>query len=271
MAKDYVGNTSVSTTYHASTDAPLAGPARWQTGTQIKGSPFVDATSWPTPPIDQWSNDSGVKGYFLGFVTAALASKSIGHTSKNTTEVKACWGGSLNIYDGNNGESYNGDVTVSDYYKSYINNIRAKGGDVILSFGGVSNEPIEGPITDIKKIVDIYLKTINNYKLTAIDFDFESGFLAHNEALNRHISAITEVIKAKPELKISYTLPVDGTTGLMGTAKYSLKNCMMPVLPHHLLMVCQWNLVKVQVQIFLSVLDFLLKVQIIQILMEVRE
>ncbi|BBJ31971.1 hypothetical protein RAS_10800 [Rickettsia asiatica] len=176
VAKDYVGNTSVSTTYHASTDAPLAGPARWQTGTQIKGSPFVDATSWPTPPIDQWSNDSGVKGYFLGFVTAALASKSIGHTSKNTTEVKACWGGSLNIYDGNNGESYNGDVTVSDYYKSYINNIRAKGGDVILSFGGVSNKPIEGPITDIKKIVDIYLKTINNYKLTAIDFDFEGGF-----------------------------------------------------------------------------------------------
>lgn len=215
-AKDYAGNTSASTTYHASTDAPLAGPARWQTGTQIKSSPFVDATSWPTPPIDQWSNDSGVDGYFLGFVTAALTSKSTGYTSKNAAEVKACWGGSLSIYDGNNQQSYDGDVTVSDYYKSYINNIREKGGDIILSFGGASNEPIEGPMTDIKKIVDIYLKTIANYSLTAIDFDFEGGFLAHNDALDRHISAITEVIKAKPTLKISYTLPVDGAPGLMG-------------------------------------------------------
>lgn len=122
----------------------------------------------------------------------------------------------MSIYDGNNQQSYDGDVTVSDYYKSYINNIREKGGDIILSFGGASNEPIEGPMTDIKKIVDIYLKTIANYSLTAIDFDFEGGFLAHNDALDRHISAITEVIKAKPTLKISYTLPVDGAPGLMG-------------------------------------------------------
>ncbi|WP_342170132.1 fibronectin type III domain-containing protein [Rickettsia endosymbiont of Seladonia tumulorum] len=205
---DYANNTSVPSLYYASTGEALKGPAAWQEGNHIKGSPFVDATAWPTPPIDKWAESTNLKGYFLGFITAA--------TDKNTGEVKACWGGNLSMSDGNDNQQYEGDVIVSDYYKSYISGIREKNGDIILSFGGASNEPIEGPITDIKQIVDIYLKAIKNYDLTAIDFDFEGGFLAHNEALDRHIVAITEVIKAHPELKVSYTLPVDGAPGLMG-------------------------------------------------------
>lgn len=67
---------------------------------------------------------------------------------------------------------------------------------------------------DVSKIVDIYLKAIANYGLTLIDF--EGGFLGHTDALDRHIAAITEVIKAKPDIKISYTLPVDGAPGLIG-------------------------------------------------------
>lgn len=207
-AVDYAGNASPSISYDAYTDEVLKGPARWQESNWIKGSPYVDSTAWPTPPIDTWYKETDVQGYFLGFITATV--------DKNSGTVKACWGGNTSVYDGNDNQTYEGDVTVSDYYKSYINNIRTNGGDIILSFGGASNEPIERSTTDIKQIVDIYLKAITNYGLTAIDFDFEGGFLGNIEALDRHIAAITEVIKANPQLKISYTLPVDGAPGLMG-------------------------------------------------------
>ncbi|HJD61714.1 MAG TPA: fibronectin type III domain-containing protein [Rickettsia endosymbiont of Columbicola hoogstraali] len=207
-AVDFAGNASASSEYYASTDEALKGPAKWNTGNWIKGSPFVDSTAWPTPPIDKWAAEYNLKGYFLGFITAAFDTASGSH--------KACWGGNLKMYDGIDNQKYDGDVTISNYYKTYINGIRKNGGDVILSFGGASNEPIEAPISDVKKIVDIYIKAITNYGLTLIDFDFEGGFLGHTDALDRHIAAITEVIKAKPDIKISYTLPVDGAPGLMG-------------------------------------------------------
>lgn len=91
IAVDYAGNMSASTSYCASTDEALKGPARWQDGNQIKGSPFVDGTGWPTPPIDKWAELINLKGYFLGFITAAV--------DKDSGEVKACWGGNLSMFD----------------------------------------------------------------------------------------------------------------------------------------------------------------------------
>ncbi|XVN42226.1 MAG: chitinase [Candidatus Rickettsia vulgarisii] len=114
---------------------------------------------------------------------------------------------------GNTQKSYPGDLTISNYYKPYINNIR---GDVIISFGGAANLPIENYMTNIGELISNYSDIIKNYSLKAIGFDFEGSFLADNTALNRHIVAITEVIQENPELKISYTLSVNGAPGLMG-------------------------------------------------------
>ncbi|WP_082068162.1 fibronectin type III domain-containing protein [Rickettsia bellii] len=90
-AVDFAGNASASSAYYASTDEALKGPAKWNTGNWIKGSPFVDSTAWPTPPIDKWAAEYNLKGYFLGFITAAFDTASGSH--------KACWGGNLKMYD----------------------------------------------------------------------------------------------------------------------------------------------------------------------------
>ncbi|HJD56275.1 MAG TPA: hypothetical protein LFW21_06660 [Rickettsia endosymbiont of Pyrocoelia pectoralis] len=261
QACDYSSNKSeFNLSKEFTTSMPLTGPGEWK----IPDSEFVDYTAWPTPNIIKYREATGLTGYFLGFVTGA--------------DGKACWGGNLSIYDGDTGETHDGDVTVSKYKKAEIKELRDMGGEVIMSFGGASNAPIEEAgrikiknIQQIKeiyakkvtkqtlnelekelqkyldkadginlsevnsiikyytekpsietltsntsKIINIYLKAIENYNLTYIDFDFEGGFLGNTAALETHIAAITEVIKQKPNLKISYTLPVDGAPGLMG-------------------------------------------------------
>jgi len=267
QARDYSGNVSeFNSAKEFTTSLPLPGPGKWE----IAGSEFIDYTAYPTPEITKYGDKTGLKGYFLGFVTGA----------HDNGTLKACWGGNLSIYDGNNDQTYNGDVTVSGYQKEEIEQFRAQGGEVIMSFGGAANEPIEASLIQSKnikaisnlytkqaskqslsklendlahyfannnqsfnealkqvssiiklntakptieslaksttEIVNIYLQTINNYNLKYIDFDFEGGFLDNVAALEKHIAAITEVIKQKPDLKISYTLPVDGAPGLMG-------------------------------------------------------
>ncbi|XVN42225.1 MAG: fibronectin type III domain-containing protein [Candidatus Rickettsia vulgarisii] len=90
-AVDYSGNHSDwSKEFSFSTSEPLKGPAPWQSGLWIKCAPFIDATSWPTPPADEWSKATGIKYYFLGFATGA----------EINGKYKACWGGNATITDG---------------------------------------------------------------------------------------------------------------------------------------------------------------------------
>src|SRR5947208_1973655 len=76
----------------------------------LRVAPYVDMGAWPTPSLSGMSSASGLKGLTLGFVTSA--------------GCKASW---FNAYDPRGG-----------WQRSEIDKIRAKGGDVKISFGGAS-------------------------------------------------------------------------------------------------------------------------------------
>lgn len=169
----------------------------------MSAAPFIDYAAWPTPQCSQYGQASGLKNYVLGFLTAGLVSGS----------YRPCWGGNATIADSNYpDEVYSGDATVSDYGKQDIAALRAAGGDVAISFGGQAGQLIEEKVTDIPTLVELYAGVINNYQLAMIDFDIEGGALVSADILQRHVAAISQVQALFPQLKLSWTLPVDGQT-----------------------------------------------------------
>ncbi len=181
------------------TGEPLPDPGDWD----LRRAPFVDYTAWPTPQIAEYSSASGVDAYFLGFLVA-----------KPGGDKQIYWGGQSVMVDSNiPDESFSGNATISDYGKKDIRLFRNMGGEVILSFGGASNVPVEEEETDITKIVALYSAIIKNYGIRHIDFDFEGAFIHNQEAQDRHVAAMAQLLQQFFYVQISYTLPVDGAPG----------------------------------------------------------
>ncbi|WP_330984784.1 MULTISPECIES: fibronectin type III domain-containing protein [Enterobacterales] len=171
----------------------------------ISAAPYIDYTAWPTPQCSKYGSESGLKNYILGFIV----------TGTVDGEPRPCWGGQSALSDSNDPNSeavYSGDATISEYGKSDIAALRAAGGDIVVSFGGASGQLIEETITDIPALVSLYSGVIENYALTMIDFDIEGAALQRKDILQRHLSVISQVQALYPQLKISWTLPVDGQT-----------------------------------------------------------
>jgi len=168
--------------------------------------PFVDGLAWPTPDLPTLVGNAGTKGCFVGFVVGR--------------DKKPCWGGHLTVYDSNTGAEEDGDARTSNYHKEFFSRYP----DAILSIGGAAGLP---PASDASLSPDdlckMYSDIIDNYNLKGLDFDFEGGFLADYEALERHLTAVQKLLHQKPSLKLTYTLPVDGSPGLQGFNYYGKK------------------------------------------------
>src|SRR5215469_10146775 len=94
-------------------------------------------------------------------------------------------------------------------YADQINQIRARGGDVIVSFGGEAGTELAIAETNVTALESEYQSVIDRYKLTWVDFDIE-GEALHKSAANRRRNIALASLQAKnPGLIISYTLPVD--------------------------------------------------------------
>lgn len=179
----------------------------------ISSSLYIDITAFPTPQADILAQKIDIKGYFL---EGAIAFKD-----KNTNQIKLCWNDSLPIIDTNDQKSYEGDLTKSDYYKNYINNIRINGGDVILSLSGPNSQEIETLIPDDdEQVTKIYLAIIRNYQLKYVNFNFQRDFLCNDLAVKCHIKAIAKLIKELPELRIAYSIPVEHLKGFNSCTEY---------------------------------------------------
>ncbi|MEU4645050.1 fibronectin type III domain-containing protein [Micromonospora sp. NPDC023814] len=185
ISRNYSG---YSESFTASTTEPLPDPGDWD----APRAPFVDYTAWPNPQLTEYANESGIDGFFTGFLVA-----------KPGGDKKVYWGG----YDSL------GDATTSTHGKDDIAAFAARHGKTILSFGGASNVPLEEEETDVVKIAATYEAILANYNVNHLDFDFEGGFIHNDAGQDRHVAAISQVLQAHPSLKVSYTLPVDGAPG----------------------------------------------------------
>jgi hypothetical protein len=114
-------------------------------------------------------------------------------------------------------------------FGAQIKEVQNAGKEVIIAFGGYADpvlfpkgREIAGLITDIDRLAKAYIDFIKVHNVKRVDFDVEiGGSLDDTEVSRRRNDAILKIIQALPDIKISYTLPVESKTGL-GTASMAL-------------------------------------------------
>lgn len=167
-----------------STPAPTPTPTGG-TGTGTTSSagfaPYVDTSLYPAFDLLGAADATGVKNYNLAFVTdgGGCAPK---------------WGG---VTD-----------PAGDAVAAQIGSLRAKGGDVRVSFGGASGSELATTCSSADALATAYGKVIDAFKLTKVDFDVEGGALPNTAANTRRAQAIAKLQAQHPGLDVSFTLPV---------------------------------------------------------------
>lgn len=97
-----------------------------------------------------------------------------------------------------------------NFYHDQIDDIRQRGGDVIMSFGGEAGKELANVIEDPLQLEAAYQKVIDQYEFTWLDFDIEGNNLNQGRLdSERRNTALAGLQKKNPGLIVSYTLPVD--------------------------------------------------------------
>ncbi|MFD8202230.1 cellulose binding domain-containing protein [Streptomyces sp. NPDC059701] len=164
----------------ATTPAPSGTPGEGTTG-GAGFAPYVDTSLYPAFDLVANAEATGVKNYHLAFVTDGG-----GCTPK--------WGGVTDL--------------ASDAVARQIGALRAKGGDVRVSFGGASGSELATTCASADALAAAYGKVVDTYGLTKVDFDVEGGALPDTAANTRRAQAVTALRKRHPDLDVSFTLPV---------------------------------------------------------------
>ncbi|KIE28206.1 sugar hydrolase [Streptomyces sp. MUSC 125] len=151
------------------------------TTTSAGFAPYVDTSLYPPFDLLAAADATGVKNYHLAFITDGG-----GCTPK--------WGGVTEV--------------TGDAVAAQIGSLRAKGGDVRVSFGGASGSELATTCSSADAVAAAYGKVIDAFKLTKVDFDIEGGALPNTAANTRRARAIAELQAQHPGLDVSFTLPV---------------------------------------------------------------
>lgn len=144
-------------------------------------APYVDTSLYPAFDLLASATATGVKDYNLAFITDGG-----GCTPK--------WGGVTDL--------------ASDGVASQIGALRAKGGDVRVSFGGASGSELATTCSSADALAAAYGKVVDAYSLTKVDFDVEGGALPNTAANTIRAQAIAKLQQQHPNLDVSFTLPV---------------------------------------------------------------
>ena len=114
------------------------------------------------------------------------------------------------IADKQNQPAWDGRFALDkNLYADQIKAIRQRGGDVIVSFGGADGREIARVETNAAALQSAYQTVINRYHLTWLDFDIEGKALKEDRINELRNTVLARLQAKKPDLRISYTLPVD--------------------------------------------------------------
>lgn len=160
-------------------------------------APYVDATAYPTVKVGDIAAENGVDRYTLGFVVA-----------RDASTCEATWGTYYSLDVGPSAWESGSEYFLYDQ----VATLRAAGGDVMVSFGGAANTPIEAACGSVEEVVAEYQRVIDTLELTRIDFDIEGSWLADTASVHRRSLAIAalqaDAAAAGRALHVWYTLPV---------------------------------------------------------------
>lgn len=151
------------------------------TTTSAGFAPYVDTSLYPAFDLLAAATATGVKDYNLAFITDGG-----GCTPK--------WGGVTDL--------------AGDGVASQIGALRAKGGDVRVSFGGAAGSELATTCSSAEALATAYGKVVDAFDLTKVDFDVEGGALPDTAANTRRAQAIAKLQQQHPSLDVSFTLPV---------------------------------------------------------------
>ncbi|MEV4329538.1 cellulose binding domain-containing protein [Streptomyces sp. NPDC049597] len=169
-----------------STPSATPTPTPTQTGAPTPGAaarfaPYVDTSLYPAYDMLDTAARTGVKEFHLAFITAGGGCVPL-------------WGGVTGLGD--------------DKVAAQIGDLRAKGGDVRVSFGGAAGRELALNCATADELAKAYGKVVDTYRLTKVDFDVEGAALPDTAANSRRAQAIAQLQKSHPDLDVSFTLPV---------------------------------------------------------------
>ncbi|GAA0579810.1 T2SS-translocated chitinase [Paractinoplanes ferrugineus] len=147
--------------------------------------PYVDVTLTPTfqfqDPDANPANDVA-----LAFVVASPADS-----------CAPSWGG-----------AYTPDEAASSLeLDRRISQLRAAGGNIMLSLGGLNNSELAVACTDQMRLTDAYRQLIKRYGVTTLDLDIEGTAVADTASLQRRAAAL-KTVQAETGVGVWLTLPV---------------------------------------------------------------
>ncbi|WP_328303049.1 cellulose binding domain-containing protein [Streptomyces sp. NBC_00435] len=154
------------------------------TGTPAAGArfaPYVDTSLYPAYDLVDTAARTGVKEFHLAFVTSGGGCAPL-------------WGGVTDL--------------ASDRVAAQIGALRAKGGDVRVSFGGAAGSELALNCRSADELAAAYGKVIDQYRLTKVDFDIEGAALPDTAANARRAQAVALLQNSHPGLDVAFTLPV---------------------------------------------------------------
>ncbi|MGW7457280.1 cellulose binding domain-containing protein [Streptomyces sp. NPDC054797] len=167
------GSPSPTATATPTTPAPGGSGARF--------APYVDTSLYPAYDLVDTATRTGVKEFHLAFITSGGGCAPM-------------WGGVTDL--------------ASDKVAAQIGALRAKGGDVRVSFGGAAGHELALNCATVDELAAAYGKVVDQYRLTKVDFDVEGAALPDTAANARRAQAVARLQKSHPGLDVAFTLPV---------------------------------------------------------------
>ncbi|MFC9732943.1 cellulose binding domain-containing protein [Streptomyces roseolus] len=176
--------TATATTTAPPKPTPTPTPTPTTTGspaTAARFAPYVDTSLHPAYDLLATADTTGVKEFNLAFITSGGSCAPL-------------WGGVTEL--------------GSDKVAAQIGALRAKGGDVRVSFGGAAGHELALNCATAADLAKAYGKVVDAYGLTKVDFDVEGAALPDTAANTRRSQAIAALQRTHPGLNVSFTLPV---------------------------------------------------------------
>ncbi len=164
-------------------------------------APYVDSTLYPFQKLTEVAAKTGQRWFTLGFVVA-----------KDAKSCMASWGTYYTLkagpdawLDGKQAYLYEDIATLRSTWK----------GDVVVSFGGAANTPLEEACTTASELTAQLQSVVDTMQVTVIDFDIEGIWLTKTQPDGsgaRRAKALQQLQQnakaAGKPLKIGLTLPV---------------------------------------------------------------
>lgn len=186
------------------------------------GSPSPSSTSSASPSAT--SSSTGTS--YAPYVSAAEASDNDAAGSPTTYNLAFVIAGGSSCTPKWNGTNAIGDSAV----KSRVSALTESGATVRVSFGGASGKELAATCDSASELAEAYGDALDAAGSTQADFDIEGDELTDSDSVALRSQAIAALQKERPDLEVSFTLPVmptgldaDGLALLASANKYDVQ------------------------------------------------